>query len=94
MEFAIKAEVSETATELFVFSAQKTMYEGEHIAKGDVLFIFSSEGEGQGGQGLVAVGIVASAEANSSGHCFVCAQPTRNPSFQQALRHPLETRRE
>ena len=61
MEFAIKAEVSNAKTDLFVFSEQKTMYEGKHIAAGDVLFVFASENEG--GQGLVAAGIVACAEA-------------------------------
>jgi hypothetical protein len=37
------------------------MYGGKHIAKGDMIFIFASENEG--GSGLVASGIVASAEA-------------------------------
>lgn len=61
MQFAIKAEVGDPTTNLFVFSEQKTMYGGKHVAKGDVLFIFASEHEG--GQGLVAAGIVASVEA-------------------------------
>ena len=60
MEFAIKTEVTDPETGLFVFNEQKTMYEGKHIAKGDVVFIFASENEG--GPGLVAAGIVASAE--------------------------------
>ena len=60
MEFAIKTEVADPETGLFVFNEQKTMYEGKHIAKGDVVFIFASENEG--GPGLVAAGIVASAE--------------------------------
>ena len=37
------------------------MYGGKRIAKGDVIFVFASENEG--GAGLVASGIVTSAEA-------------------------------
>ena len=36
--FAIKAEVSDPRAETFAFSAQKTMYGGKHIAKGDTIF--------------------------------------------------------
>jgi hypothetical protein len=59
--FAIKAEVSDPQAETFVFSAQKTMYGGKHIAKGDTIFVFASENEG--GPGLVASGVVTSAKA-------------------------------
>ena len=59
--FAIKAEVSDPEAETFVFSAQKTMYGGKHIAKGDTIFVFASENEG--GPGLVASGLVTSAKA-------------------------------
>jgi hypothetical protein len=31
--------------ETFAFSAQKTMYGGKHIAKGDTIFVFASERE-------------------------------------------------
>ena len=41
--FAIKAEVSDPWAETFAFSAQKTMYGGKHIAKGDTIFVFASE---------------------------------------------------
>ena len=58
--FAIKAEVSDPKAQTFVFSAQKTMYGGKQIAKGDTIFIFASENEG--GAGLVASGIVTSAK--------------------------------
>jgi len=61
MMFAIKVEVSNPKTVTFVFSEQKTMYGGRHIAKGDRIFIFASENEG--GSGLIASGIVTSAEA-------------------------------
>lgn len=61
MIFAIKAEVSDPSAETFVFTAQKTMYGGKHIAKGDTIFIFASENEG--GSGLIASGVVTSAKA-------------------------------
>src|ERR1700688_2705890 len=59
--FAIKAEVRDLRTKAFTFSAQKTMYGGKHIAKGDTVFVFASENEG--GQGLIARGMVTSAKA-------------------------------
>src|SRR5229473_2483473 len=59
--FAIKAEVSDQWAETFAFSAQKTMYGGKKIAKGDTVFVFASENEG--GQGLIARGVVTLAEA-------------------------------
>ena len=61
MIFAIKAEVREPKTNTFTFRAQKTMYDGKRIAKGDTIFIFASENEG--GSGLIASGIVTSAKA-------------------------------
>ena len=61
MTFAIKAEVSDPRAKTFEFAAQKTMYGGKHIAKGDTIFMFASENEG--GPGLVASGIVTSAKA-------------------------------
>src|SRR5437899_8549861 len=60
MIFAIKAEVSDPWAETFAFSAQKTMYGGKHIAKGDTIFVFASENEG--GPGLIASGVVTSAK--------------------------------
>ena len=59
--FAIKAEVSDPEAKTFAFSEQKTMYGGKQIAKGDLIFVFASENEG--GQGLVASGIVTSVKA-------------------------------
>lgn len=59
--FAIKVEVKDRAAQTFVFREQKTMYGGKHIASGDVIFVFDSENEG--GAGLIARGIVTSAEA-------------------------------
>ena len=59
--FAVKAAVGVPRTKTFTFAAQKTMYGGKHIAKGDTVFLFASENEG--GQGLFARGVVTSAAA-------------------------------
>ena len=61
MTFAIKAEVGDPKARTFAFRAQKTMYGGKRIARGDEIFILASENEG--GAGLVASGVVTSAEA-------------------------------
>lgn len=61
MAFAIKAEIRDPRAKTFAFTAQKTMYGGKRIAVGDTVFVFASENEG--GQGLVARGVVTSAEA-------------------------------
>jgi hypothetical protein len=61
MAFAIKAEVRNVRAKAFAFVAQKTMYGGKGIAKGDTIFVFASENEG--GQGLLARGVVTSAQA-------------------------------
>ena len=61
MVFAIKAEICDPRAKTFTFTAQKTMYGGKHIAEGDAIFVFASENEG--GQGLIARGVVTSAEA-------------------------------
>ena len=60
MAFAIKAQVGDPGADTFAFIAQKTMYGGKLIAAGDTVFIFASENEG--GQGLIARGVVTSAE--------------------------------
>jgi hypothetical protein len=61
MAFVIKAEVRDPRARTFTFLAQKTMYGGKHIAEGDTIFVLASENEG--GQGLVARGIVTSVDA-------------------------------
>jgi hypothetical protein len=61
MAFVIKAEVRESRAKTFSFKEQKTMYGGKDIAKGDEVYVFASENEG--GQGLLARGVVVSAEA-------------------------------
>jgi hypothetical protein len=61
MTFAIKAEVRDEDAKTFTFPAQKTMYGGGRVAKGDTIFIFASETEGGGG--LISRGVVTSARA-------------------------------
>src|SRR5262245_27534740 len=61
MAYAIKAEIRDRRARTFAFTAQNTMYGGKHIAEGHTVFVFASENDG--GQGLVARGIVTSAEA-------------------------------
>ena len=61
MTFAIKADVNDPRAQAFAFSAQKTMYDGKRIAKGDTIFVFASENEA--GPGLIASGVVTSAKA-------------------------------
>ena len=59
--FAVKAAVKDPAARSFAFRAQKTMYGGKRVARGDTVFVFASENEG--GSGLVASGVVTSARA-------------------------------
>ena len=61
MAFAIKAEVRDPQAKTFAFAGQKTMYGGKRVAEGDTVFVFASENEG--GHGLMARGVVTSAEA-------------------------------
>ncbi len=61
MAYAIKAEVVDPRARTFTFTAHKTMYGGKLIAAGDTVFVFASENEG--GQGLIARGVVTQAEA-------------------------------
>jgi hypothetical protein len=73
MAFAIKAEVCHPQAKTFAFTAQKTMYGGKHIAEGDTVFVFASENEG--GPGLIARGVVTSAEAIAKKHGVVRQTP-------------------
>ena len=59
--YAIKAEISDPNAGSWSFEAQKTMYGGKLISKGDQIFVFASEN--QGGFGLIAKGVVSRAEA-------------------------------
>ena len=61
MTFAIKAQIVDPRARTFAFIALKTMYGGKLIAEGDTVFVFASENEG--GQGLIARGIVTHTEA-------------------------------
>ncbi len=61
MAFVIKVEVPDPAVMEFRLARQKTMYGGKNIAANDTIFVFASETEG--GQGLIARGVVTSAEA-------------------------------
>jgi len=61
MTFLLKAAIADPQAESFSFPGQKTMYGGKLIAAGDTVFLFASENEG--GAGLVAMGIVTSAQA-------------------------------
>ena len=61
MTFTIKAAVSDPRARTFAFATQKTMYGGKHIARGDLIFLFTSENEG--GPGLIASGVVISTKA-------------------------------
>jgi hypothetical protein len=87
MAFAIKADIRDPAAATFAFIAQKTMYGGKHISKGDLTFLFASENEG--GQGLVAQGLVTSAEA-------VARKPgpeRQTPRVSLTVRRTASTRR-
>jgi hypothetical protein len=59
MTYVIKAEVLDPRSRTFEFTAQKTMYGGKRIAKGDTIYVFASENEG--GQGLIARAVATSA---------------------------------
>ena len=60
MAYAIKAEIVDPLARSFAFTALKTMYGGKLIAEGDTVFLFASENEG--GQGLIARGVVTQAD--------------------------------
>lgn len=60
MAYAIKTEVRDARAKTFLFTAQKTMYGGKKIAKGDTVFVLASENERGGG--LVVKGTVTFAE--------------------------------
>ena len=59
--FAIKPVVRDHQAPRGEFPAQKTMYGGKRVAAGDQVFVFARENEG--GPGVVALGVVAAAEA-------------------------------
>jgi hypothetical protein len=91
MMFAIKAQVSDPSAETFAFGAQKTMYGGKHIAKGDTIFVFASKNEG--GPGLIASGVVASVKAVAK-KCGLARQTPRVSIRRTALAKRRLGRRE
>jgi hypothetical protein len=56
MSFVVKAPVSDLKAKSFSFDQQKVMYGGKGIGVGDEIFVFDSENEG--GEGLIARGVV------------------------------------
>ena len=65
MAFAVKAAIRDPGVNTLTLRAQKTMYGGKHVAKGDTVFVFASETDG--GHGLIARGVVTSAKAIAKG---------------------------
>ncbi len=61
VKYAIKTGIADPKADSFTFCDEKTMYGGKEIAVGDTIFLFASENEG--GAGLVACGVVMSAES-------------------------------
>lgn len=61
MYYLIRADVPDTSASRFFFEAQKTMYGGKNIARGDTIYLFASETVG--GAGLFARGVVVSVES-------------------------------
>lgn len=59
--YVIKSAITDTKVQSFVFPKQKTMYGGKGIIIGDTVYIIDSENEG--GQGLIAAGVVTAASA-------------------------------
>jgi hypothetical protein len=43
--YAIKSEVADPNARSWTFEAQKTMYGGKRVRKGDQIFVFASENE-------------------------------------------------
>ncbi|MGO9831638.1 MAG: hypothetical protein ACLPJH_15980 [Myxococcaceae bacterium] len=80
MAFAIKAEVCDPRGKTFAFTEQKTMYGGKGIAEGDTVFVFASENEG--GQDLVARGVVTSTKAIAKELGIARQNAAREPHHQ------------
>ena len=60
MVFAIKTDVRDPRARIFALPAQKAMYGGNKVGKGDTIFVFASDNEG--GPGLIATGVVTSSK--------------------------------
>jgi hypothetical protein len=88
MTFAIKAAVTDLSTKSFAFAAQKTMYGGKDIGRGDIIFVFASENEG--GPGLIASGVVTAAKPIARKHNLARQTPRVSISVRRialAKRH-------
>jgi len=59
MAFVAKVQVPDPAAPLFDLTAAKTMYGGKAVSIGSSIFVFASENDG--GQGLLARGVVTHA---------------------------------
>jgi hypothetical protein len=81
MNYVIKADIGDPGARSFAFEAQKTMYGGRRIARGDTIFLFASENEG--GSGLIARGVVTASRAT----------PRRRGVARQTPRVGIEVRR-
>ncbi|WP_245436967.1 hypothetical protein [Mesorhizobium helmanticense] len=92
MDYAIKTEIRDPQAKTFAFTAQKTMYGGKHIAEGDTVFVFASENEG--GQGLIACGVVTSVEAIAKKHGIARQTPRVSLSIERTalVKRPLGRR--
>ena len=92
MTFAIKAHVRDPQAKTFDFVAQKTMYGGKHVAEGDTIFVFASENEG--GQRLIARGVVTSAKPIAKKPGIARQTPRVNLSIRRTAlaRRPLGRR--
>lgn len=92
MDYAIKTEIRDPQAKTFAFAAQKTMYGGKHIAEGDTVFVFASENEG--GQGLIARGVVTSVEAIAKKHGIARQTPRVSLSIERTAlaKRPLGRR--
>lgn len=87
MAFAVKAEIPDLRARTFELAAQKTMYGGKRIAAGDTVFVFASENEG--GPGLIARGVVTSAEAVPKNR----GEPRQTPRVSVTIRRTATARR-
>jgi hypothetical protein len=82
--FVVKTQVSDPGADTFTFRAQKTMYGGKLIAKGDTIFIFASENEG--GLGLIAMGVVTAAKATAKKPGFTPQTPRVSITIRRTAR--------
>jgi hypothetical protein len=93
MPYAIKAQIRDLKAKSFRFVALKTMYGGKAIAPGDEVFLFASENEG--GPGLIARGIVTSAEPTPKKRGLARQTPRVSVTIKRtALAHKPLGRRE